>query len=157
MVFYRILHSQGREKFTETKLTCSYEHYLPVINIKTMTPSWKVFRHTYRASPVAQRQKICLQCRRHRRGWFDPCVGKIPWSRKWQPTLVFLPGKPCGWRSLVGYSPWSQRVRHNWVTEYAFIKPREFKSWWQLDFLIIFDILIILDILIFSQKFSFRD
>ena len=24
---------------------------------------------------------------------FDPWVGKIPWRRKWQPTLVFLPGK----------------------------------------------------------------
>ena len=23
----------------------------------------------------------------------DPWVGKIPWRRKWQPTLVFLPGK----------------------------------------------------------------
>ena len=24
---------------------------------------------------------------------FDPLVRKIPWSRKWQPTSVFLPGK----------------------------------------------------------------
>ena len=24
---------------------------------------------------------------------------------KWQPTLVFLPEKSQGWRSLVGYSP----------------------------------------------------
>ena len=23
---------------------------------------------------------------------FDPWVGKIPWSRKWQPTPLFLPG-----------------------------------------------------------------
>ena len=37
---------------------------------------------------------------------FDPWVGKIPWRRKWQPTLVFLPGKSYGQRSLVGYSPW---------------------------------------------------
>ena len=22
--------------------------------------------------------------------WFDPWVGKIPWSREWQPTPVFL-------------------------------------------------------------------
>ena len=29
------------------------------------------------------------------------------WSRKWQPTLVFLPGKFCGQGSLVGYSSWS--------------------------------------------------
>ena len=36
---------------------------------------------------------------------FDPWVRKILWSRKWQPTLVFLPGKSCGQRNLVGYSP----------------------------------------------------
>ena len=36
---------------------------------------------------------------------FDPWVRKIPWRRKWQLTLVFLPGKSHGQRSLVGYSP----------------------------------------------------
>ena len=25
--------------------------------------------------------------------WFNHWVRKIPWSRKWQPTPVFLPGK----------------------------------------------------------------
>ena len=50
----------------------------------------------------------------NRKPWFDPWVGKIPWSRKWQPTPVFLPGE----------SPWTeepdrlqfmglQRVGHN--------------------------------------------
>ena len=29
----------------------------------------------------------------------------LNWRRKWQPTPVFLPGKPHGQRSLVGYSP----------------------------------------------------
>ena len=33
------------------------------------------------------------QYRRHQRRRFDTCVGKTHWSRKWQPTLVFLPGK----------------------------------------------------------------
>ena len=47
-----------------------------------------------------------LQCRRHRRHRFDPWVGKIPWRRKWQPTLVFLPGKSHGQRSVASYSPW---------------------------------------------------
>ena len=36
----------------------------------------------------------------------DPWVGKIPWSRKWQRTLVFLPGKFRGPRNLVDYNPW---------------------------------------------------
>ena len=34
-------------------------------------------------------------------------VRKISWSRKWQPTPMFLPGKFLGKKSLVNYSPWS--------------------------------------------------
>ena len=40
---------------------------------------------------------------------FDPWVRKIPWRRKGQPTLVFLPGESHGQRSLVGYSPWGPK------------------------------------------------
>ena len=40
------------------------------------------------------------------RAGFNPWIGKVPWRRKWQPTLVLLPGKSHGRRSLVGYSPW---------------------------------------------------
>ena len=29
-----------------------------------------------------------------------------PLEKEWQPTLVFLPGKSHGQRSLVGYTPW---------------------------------------------------
>ena len=74
-------------------------------------------------------------------------VGKIPWSRTWQPTPVFLPGESHGQRSLAGYSPWghkesdmtewlslvqfssvqpgrllsirSKRVRHDWVAKHS--------------------------------------
>ena len=49
-------------------------------------------------------KESAYQCRRCRRRKFDPWVGKIPWRRKWQPTLVFLPGKSHGQRSLTGYS-----------------------------------------------------
>ena len=41
--------------------------------------------------------------------WVRSLVGKIPWSRKWQPTPVFLPGKSHGQRSLAGYNPWGQK------------------------------------------------
>ena len=37
---------------------------------------------------------------------FNPWVRKISWSRKWQPTSVFLPRKFHGQRSLAGYSLW---------------------------------------------------
>ena len=46
------------------------------------------------------------QCRRHR---FNPWVRKIPWSRKWHPTPLFLPGEFHGQRSLVGQSQWSHK------------------------------------------------
>ena len=49
---------------------------------------------------------VCLQCGRP---GFSPSVGKIPWRRKWQSTLVLLPGKSHGQRSLVGYSPWGRK------------------------------------------------
>ena len=36
-------------------------------------------------------------------------MGKNSWRRKWQPTLVFLPGKSHGQRSPAGYSLWSHK------------------------------------------------
>ena len=44
-------------------------------------------------------KESAYQCSRPK---FDPWVRKIPWSRKWQPTEVFLPGKFHGQRSLAG-------------------------------------------------------
>ena len=53
-----------------------------------------------------------------RRCGFDPWVAKTPWSRKWQPTPVLLPGKSLGQRSLKGYSLWSHKnIRHNLATK----------------------------------------
>ena len=37
---------------------------------------------------------------------FNSAFSYFSWRRKWQPTLVLLPGESHGWRSLVGYSPW---------------------------------------------------
>ena len=38
-----------------------------------------------------------------------PGSGKMPWSRKWQLTLVSLPGESHGQRSLAGYSLWGRK------------------------------------------------
>ena len=38
-----------------------------------------------------------------------PGLGKFPWSRKWQPTPVFWPGKLHGQGSVGGHSPWSSK------------------------------------------------
>ena len=60
------------------------------------------FMLDYEASLVAQRVKR-LPARQD--CWFR----KIPWRRKWQPTLVLLPGKSHGRTSLVQASPWGYK------------------------------------------------
>ena len=62
------------------------------------------------------RLKIHLQCTRHRRGWFDPWVGKISCRRECQPTPVFLPGEilPIPWQATV------QGVTKSW-TQLSFL------------------------------------
>ena len=55
------------------------------------------------------------QFRRHKRHGFDFRVGKMSWSKKRQPTPVFLPGK-LHWQEPGGLQPMgSQRVRHYWA------------------------------------------
>ena len=44
--------------------------------------------------------------------WVQSLGGKIPWSRKWQSTAVFLLEKSHGQRNLVGYSPKSLKELH---------------------------------------------
>ena len=44
-----------------------------------------------------------------------PRSGRPSWRKKWQLTLIFLPGKSHGQRSLVDYRPRScKTVGHNW-------------------------------------------
>ena len=64
---------------------------------------------------LAQTVKILLQ---FGQCGFNPCVRKIPWRRKWQPSPVFLPGEFHGQRSLAGYIQFlgSQRARHYHAT-----------------------------------------
>ena len=59
-------------------------------------------------SGASDKESAC-QCKRFKRGWINPWIGKILWGRKWHPTPVFLPEKFQGQRSLVGYSPWGYK------------------------------------------------
>ena len=55
----------------------------------------------------ASGKEHACQHRGCKRQAFDLWVGKIPWSRKWQSTPVFLPGKlHAQRRSLVGRGAW---------------------------------------------------
>ena len=59
-------------------------------------------------SGASGKEPAC-QCRRQKRHGFNPWVRKIPWRRKWQPTLGFLPEESHGQRNLAGYSPWDHK------------------------------------------------
>ena len=81
-----------------------------------------------RASQWCSGRESARQCRKRKRCGFNPWVGKIPWSRKLQPTPVFLPGQSHGRGSLMGYSPWG--CKESDMTEYtrcSYASPR-----WQL-------------------------
>ena len=56
-------------------------------------------------------KESACQCRSHRRRRFNPWVGKIPCSRKWQPTPKFLPRK-------------SHRQRNLWAIVYGVAKSQ---------------------------------
>ena len=79
--------------------------------IKKFCLSWIIIMDGFLGG--ASGKLSACQCRRCKRGSFHPWVKKITWSRKWQPTPVFLPGESHGQRNLVGYSPWSCRVRRD--------------------------------------------
>ena len=53
-------------------------------------------------------EEATWQRRRLKRCGFHSWVGKIPWSRRWRPAPVSLPGKFHGQRSLAGDS-------HDWA------------------------------------------
>ena len=53
----------------------------------------------------------------------QPLDGKITWSRKRQPTPVFLSGKSHGQRSLAGYGPWGHKESN--ATEHTHIYMNE--------------------------------
>ena len=59
--------------------------------------------YSHLTSQVAQLIKNPPASAGDRRHGFSPWVGKIPWSRKWQPTPVYLPGSCMdrAWRATV--------------------------------------------------------
>ena len=54
-------------------------------------------------------KRICLQMQEMEETRVQSLGWEDPWSRKWQPTPVFLPGDSHVQRSLAGYSPWGRK------------------------------------------------
>ena len=71
------------------------------------------FHHSSVSKESACNAGILPRCRRP---GFNSWVWKIPWKRKWQLTLVFLPGKSHGQRS------W-------WATVHRLVKSQTWLKW----------------------------
>ena len=95
---------------------CRYERVLPrtQLHVRLVKSQGVYFTSCI---PGGSASEVFLQCGRPR---FNPCIGKIPWRRKRQPTPVLLPGKSHGRRSLVG----SQSVGDDWATS-----PHYYVQW----------------------------
>ena len=114
-------HSQGpfqKPPFCQILLPLAHSHTGPLPLESTLQEFLPIHTHTHILSPETPEDSALLcfpggasgkepacQGRRHKRCGFDPWVGKIPWRRAWQPTLVILPEEPHGQRILVDHSP----------------------------------------------------
>ena len=89
-------------------ILCQPLLFLPSMRLKSL--SWRIpnlyFLSLWVSAWVsgfqsgASGKEPTYQCRRLKRCGFDLWVRKISWRRKWQLTLVFLPGESHGPRSL---------------------------------------------------------
>ena len=90
---YLTVKCEKREMNLEKKKSLVKKHSLQIWKILSQSPGG-----TSGKAPACP-------CRRSKRLRVDPWVGKIPWRRAWQPTLVFLPRESHGQRSLEDCSP----------------------------------------------------
>ena len=58
---------------------------------------------------VLSDQESAFRCRRRGSLSLNRWFGNMPWSRKWQPAPVLLPGELHGQQCLMGYSPWGHK------------------------------------------------
>ena len=96
--------------------------YLETLHMISVQPAVAKFSRLegLRTSQVCLCKESACQCRRCKRGMFDPRVGKIPWRREWKSSPVFLPREFHGQKSLESYSTWGhKRVRCDWACMHA--------------------------------------
>ena len=76
---------------------------------------WVAISYSREASQVALvvKNPLPMQEMQETTPGFTPWIRKILWRRALQSIPVFLPGEFHGQRSLVRYSPWGHKVRHD--------------------------------------------
>ena len=88
--------------FCKKLLFCGLKTVITYVIVNTVFQISTVYRLGFPWGTSGKEPTTNSEVKRH---GFESWVKKIPWRRKWEPTLVFLPGKSNGWKSLAGYSP----------------------------------------------------
>ena len=96
-------HFRGGRKQTTNQKTLQCQVEVNAVKINTATERRGGF-----PGGTSDREPAC-QCGGCKRRGFAPWVGKIPWRRARLHTLVVLPIKSHGRRSLTGHSPWGHQ------------------------------------------------
>ena len=93
-------------------------HIILIWSFETSMSSWWT-------SQVTQFKESSCECWRCGRCGFDPCLGRIPWRRKWQPTPVFL-FESCmdrgAWQVAVHVVANSQTQPSDWVCTHTRVR-----------------------------------
>ena len=100
-----------------------------ICHLRRFYPSQKIYQimvfidvyEYFRLPSWSSAKEPTCQCRRCRKGGFDPYIKKIPWRKKWQPTPVFLPEKLHGQRSLAGYLAHGFTKSRTWLSDWAWL------------------------------------
>ena len=82
-------------------------------SLSLLTPGTQVTGYRPQTEPGWPELCQCICGTAKQEAGLNPWVGKIPWSRKWQPTPVFLSGEFHGQGSLAGYHPWGHKIVRN--------------------------------------------
>ena len=127
MLYHRYLGESVPPNITESVLSAKLKHefYYHFWYLDHFLTHWVVSKHLINESKLMKlynSKSIFILV-------LAPVMKK--WRRRWHPTPILLPGKPHGWRSLVGCSPWGRRVGHDWATSLSLFTFMHWRQKWQ--------------------------
>ena len=102
----------------ESKILSNWNSNKEILVVYFYNNSNQDLLHTsWPCSCMSHGKESTCQYKRGKRCGFDPWVGKIPWKKKWQPSLVFLPGKSMDTGAWWAIAHGVTKSQHNWAHE----------------------------------------
>ena len=116
--FFFLVRSDSESQLPYQRESLKHKPEVPMLDTKASQISIKASSHR-------NGQSMDCEC-----SWMSKTVPFSNWKRKWQPTPVFFPGKPCSQRNVVGYRP--RACNEVDMTEQLTLAPVSDHSIWRL-------------------------